>query len=166
MADEIERDRERMQAVYAWLRLVHVFSKVQHALSASLRCRALSPAQFDVLAQVGTHQGVVQQRLAESLLVTKGNVCQLLDRMEDAGVLERQADGRVNRIVLTDSGQALFGEVVPQVEELIAEQLSALTPEERAQLLALLRKLDQSLPSGAEEPKPRAKRPAKQASRG
>ncbi len=137
-----------MQAVYAWLRLARVFSKVQHALADDLREREMSPAQFDVLAQVGTPEGLVQQRLAESLLVTKGNVCQLLDRMEESCLLERRAEGRTNRIVLTRAGRELFRDVVPEQEELIADQLSALTPAERSQLLALLRKLDQSLPGG------------------
>ena len=153
-----ERDRETLEAVYAWLRLVRVFQKIQHATAGALRCRDLSPAQFDVLAQVGTHEGVVQQRLAESLMVTKGNVCQLLDRMEESGLVERQSEGRANKIVLTEAGQDIFREVVPEQEELIAAQFATLSPAERSQLLSLLRKLDQALPRQVSEDTPRRAR--------
>ena len=38
-----------------------------------------------MLAKVGSTEGISQQELADALLVTKGNVCQLLDKMEGSG---------------------------------------------------------------------------------
>src|SRR5919199_136532 len=84
----------RQPGLLAWLRLVRVFQKVDRAATDSLRCRQLSPAQLDVLAKVGSSEGISQQELADALLVTKGNVCQLLDKMEANGLLERRPDGR------------------------------------------------------------------------
>jgi DNA-binding MarR family transcriptional regulator len=129
----------------AWMRLVRVFQKVERASADHLRCRDLSMAQFDMLAHVGAAEGSTQQELADSLLVTKGNVCQLIDRMEKSGLLVRKQDGRSNRLFLTDAGRELFADVVPEHEQGIAGMLSALTPDEQAQLLALLRKLDHAL---------------------
>lgn len=135
----------RRPALLAWLRLARVFQKIDRASTDNFRCRSLSMAQFDVLAHVGAQEGQKQQDLADSLLVTKGNVCQLLDRMEQSGLLLRQQDGRANRLYLTEKGQHLFAEVVPEHEEVIVKLLSALTPEEQIQLLDLLRKLDRAL---------------------
>src|SRR3981081_2300674 len=117
----------RTPGLLAWLRLVRVFQKVDRASTDSLRCRQLSPAQLDVLAKVGSTEGISQQELADALLVTKGNVCQLLDKMETAGLLERRPDGRVNRLFLTDQGRRVHDEVVPQHDDLLSNQLSALS---------------------------------------
>jgi DNA-binding MarR family transcriptional regulator len=132
-------------AVLAWLRLARVYQKVDRASVAGMRRRGLSLPQFDVLAQVGAHPGMTQQELADALLVTKGNVCQLLDRMEAAGLVARRQEGRTNRVSLTAEGQRLFDEAVPVQERLVAERLAALTPAEQHRLLGLLRKLDQAL---------------------
>jgi len=135
----------RRPAVLAWLRLVRAFQKVERAGNEQMRDYGLSMAQFDVLAHVGTVEGVTQTELADSLLVTKGNVCQLLDRMECAGLLARRQEGRVNRLFLTDKGRSLFQKVVPVHEDLIAQKIGVLEPVEQSQLLALLRKLDRAL---------------------
>ena len=139
------RRSKRDAAVPAWLRIVRVFQKVDRVSSEHLRCWNISIAQFDVLAKVGAAEGLTQQELANSLLVTKGNVCQLLDRMESSGLLVRKQDGRANRIYLTEQGRTLRDKVVPEHERLISELFSGLTPEERRQLVRLLRKLDHSL---------------------
>jgi DNA-binding MarR family transcriptional regulator len=128
------------------MRLARVYHKVDHATTEHLRAWDVSVAQFDVIAQVGAHEGLTQQDLAAALLVTKGNVCQLLDRLERLGLVRRQQEGRANRLYLTYAGRALHDQVVPAQEALVAERLNALTPEEQSQLLGLLRKLDRALP--------------------
>jgi DNA-binding MarR family transcriptional regulator len=135
----------RTPGLLAWLRLVRVFQKVDRASSESLRCRQLSPAQLDVLAKVGSAEGISQQELANALLVTKGNVCQLLDKMETSGLLERRPDGRVNRLFLTDQGRRIHDEVVPTHDEMLAEQFNTLSEPDQRELLRLLRQLDHAL---------------------
>jgi DNA-binding MarR family transcriptional regulator len=135
----------RTASLLAWLRLVRVFQKVNRASTDSLRCRQLSPAQVDVLANVGSSEGISQQELADALLVTKGNVCQLLDKMETSGLLERRPDKRVNRLFLTDQGRHVYDEVVPRHDALLAEQFQSLSETDQRELLRLLRQLDHSL---------------------
>jgi DNA-binding MarR family transcriptional regulator len=135
----------RRPSVVAWLRLLRVASKVERALDEHSRGWGLNNAQFDVLAHVGAAEGITQQELADSLLVTKGNVAQLLDRVEERGLISRRREGRTNRLFLTDEGRRLFAEVVPAHEDLIDEQLYALSQEERKRLHELLRKLDRAL---------------------
>ena len=132
-------------SVRTWLRLVHVFQKVEQAALDDIRRAGLSMGQFDVLAQVGAAEGSTQQQVADALLVTKSNVCQLLDRMEKAGLVERQQRGRTNLLYLTPEGRRLYDRVIPSHERKIAELFSALTIEEQTEMLGLLRKLDHAL---------------------
>src|SRR5918998_4123187 len=103
----------RGPGLLAWLRLMRVFQKVDRASGERLRAWDLSVGQFDVLARVGAAEGIVQQELADFLLVTKGNVCQLLDRMEGRGLILRRREGRDNRIFPTGEGRRPFDEGVP-----------------------------------------------------
>lgn len=132
-------------AVFAWLRLSRIFQKVGRASDVHLRSWGLSTAQFDILAHVGAARGITQQELADRLLVTKGNVSQLLDRMEKQGLLTRSQERRSNNLSLTAKGQELYERVVPAQEELVARQFHGLTSDEVTELLNLLRKLDHAL---------------------
>ena len=135
----------RRPSVVAWLRLLRVASKVERDLGEHSRLFGLNTAQFDVLAHVGAAEGLTQRELADSLLVTKGNVTQLLGRLEERGWILRRKDGRTNRLFLTDEGRRLFAEIVPAHEALIDERLSVLSREEQQSLHELLRKLDRTL---------------------
>ena len=135
----------RSIAIPAWLRLARVFQKVDRASVDLLRQWDLSVAQFDVLVQVGNAEGLTQQQLADRLLVTKGNVCQLLDRMEERGLLVRQQEGRANHLYLTAKGQEVRAEALPAQERLIESLFVELPRARQAALLAVLRRLDHTL---------------------
>jgi DNA-binding MarR family transcriptional regulator len=145
MSGSLDNRQLRTPGLLAWMRLARVFQKVDRAASESLRCRQLSPAQVDVLAKVGSSEGISQQELANALLVTKGNVCQLLDKMEGSGLLERRPDGRVNRLFLTDQGRRVHDEVVPKHDAMLAGYFNSLTGEDQRELLRLLRQVDRGL---------------------
>src|SRR4030095_7269529 len=135
----------RRPAVLGWLRLMGVYQKVDRISSEHLKRWGFSVAQFDVLAHVGASEGMTQQELADTLLVTKGNVCQPVDKLEDRGLISRLHQGRANRLFLTDEGRRLFEQVVPAHEVAIAERFSVLSIEEQARLYELLRKFDRAL---------------------
>src|SRR5438874_6620696 len=153
MQDVVDLDgpgesRARRPSVVTWMRLARVYQKVQLRTQRHLRKFGLTTAQFDVLAHVGSAPGLTQQDLARRLLVTKGNVCGLVDRMEEAGLLERQSDAqdrRVHRLQLTSSGRRLYEDVVPAHEQLISAAFSELRAVDREALRHALRRLDPSL---------------------
>jgi DNA-binding MarR family transcriptional regulator len=132
-------------AVRGWLRLVRSYQKISQVSTDALRREGLSLGQFDVLAHIGAAEGSTQQQVADALLVTKSNVCQLLDRMERTGLVRREQHGRTNHLYLTPEGRSLYNRVVPAHEHTIASQFAALSDEEQRTLLGLLRKLDHSL---------------------
>jgi DNA-binding MarR family transcriptional regulator len=77
--------------------------------------------------------------------VTKGNISQLLDRMERLKLVRRCQEGRANTLFLTEQGRQLFDQLVPAQEAMIAGLFATLSHDEQTQLLALLRKLDQAI---------------------
>jgi DNA-binding MarR family transcriptional regulator len=132
-------------SVLAWMRLYRVVLRAERRHAIHLRSWGLNPAQFDVLAHVGAHSGITQQELANRLLVTKGNISQLLDRLEELGLLKRAQERRKNNLVLTEEGQKLYDRIVPAQEQLIQEQFAVLSSSEVADLLRIVRKLDHAL---------------------
>ena len=141
---------ERLQdnrnlAVLTWVRLMRVYQKVDRRTAEEMKQWKLSVSRFDILNHAGVREGRTQQELADALLVTKGNICQLLDGMEADGLLRRRRSGRTNHIYLTDEGRALREASLARHEERIGQEMSALTPDEQQTLLTLLRKLDRSL---------------------
>lgn len=140
---------QRLSAdVRTWLYLARVQHKIGQRLTAHLDQYDLTPAQFDVLAQLQRAPNIVQQQLADRLLVTKGNVVGLLNRMERAGLVTRLAhpeDGRAHLVALTERGATLAARVVPEHEALIAECLAVLAPADRHSLHDLLRRLNRAL---------------------
>lgn len=132
-------------AVSAWLRLNRIAQKIDRAAAAEFAAMGLSMAQFDVIAQLGRGEGITQQELANRLLVTKGNISQLVGKMERRGLIARRQEGRSNALHLTSEGRRLFRSAVPAHEAHIAALFGALPPDERRELLRLLRRLDHSL---------------------
>ena len=129
----------------AWLRLARIYQKIDRRTAETMRQHNLSVSRFDVLNHAGTPEGRTQQELARALLVTKGNVTQLLDAMEKEGLLERRREGRAKRIFLTGEGRCRRAELVALQEAEIAADLAALDDDEMQALIRLLRKVDHSL---------------------
>ena len=134
--------------VLGWLRLARIYQRVDHATAELMRTWELSVAQFDVLNKLGMHEGITQQELADRLLVTKGNISQLIVRMERRGLIRRCQEGRAMRLSLTDEGRRLLEEAVPAQEALVARYFAMLDPEEARALHALLRRVDRGGVSG------------------
>src|SRR4051794_22697951 len=102
--------------VDAWVQLVHTYHMLIRRLEQALDTHGLSLPQFEVLAHLQFDGAITQNELAHRLLVTKGNVCGLIDRMESAGLVERTtdpSDRRANRLRLTDAGMMLFSQSMP-----------------------------------------------------
>src|SRR5262249_49080085 len=134
--------------VRTWVQLVRTMTRMERRMEQMLEVHGLSIAQFDILATLGFEQGITQQELAERLLVTKGDVCGMIDRMGAAGGVERKpapGDRRVNRLFLTRRGKALLAQAAPQQQALARQILSALEPGELQTLHDLLNRLDESI---------------------
>lgn len=132
----------------AAVQMVRTYSKFVHRMHQVFSRYGLTGPQFDVLATLHRGEGIMQQELAERLLVTKGNVTGVIDRMVVLGWIERRPDPedrRVNRLYLMDTGKEKFAEVNPEHHELIYRFMAEFTPEEIHTLSHLLSKLEEGI---------------------
>jgi DNA-binding MarR family transcriptional regulator len=136
----LSHPEERM-GLLLWFRLARFYNQSIRLSNRHLKKWNLTISQFDLLVQIGTHQPLSQQELAGKLFVTKGNMTQLLAKMEKLGLIQRQQEWRTKLIFLTEKGEKLFAEVVPQQESFQSSQFQSLNKNEQKQLLSLLRKL-------------------------
>ena len=154
---ECSRSRAR-RAVATWLRLARIVSTQHAALGARLTAPRLTLAQFDIIAQIGAAEGQSQKELADRLVVTQGNVTQLLQKLEKRRLVARPPDGRCNRLQLTSAGRRLRDALVPGQERAIAQLFAALTDEELEMLSRLLRKIGRMERGGSTEEGPSARK--------
>lgn len=143
-APRLTEGQRRRLSVALWARLARVYGHNIRLSTIRLHEWDLSIAQFDALAQIGAHEGMTQQELARRLLVTQGNITQLLDKMEQRGLIQRCPDGRLKRLALTEAGRDLRDRAVPGQEEYQVERFAALSVPEQRTLLALLSKLQRA----------------------
>lgn len=136
----ISRHEERL-GLMVWFRISRIYNQSTRESNQHLKKWNLSAAQFDVLVQIGFNERLSQQELADKLFVTKGNITQLLNKMEELRLIKREQEWKTKYLSLTEEGKELFHEVVPKQEQFQAAQFSGLNQEEKKQLLDLLRKI-------------------------
>lgn len=124
---------------------MRIVQKIRRLAEAEVQDSGYSTAQLAVLFQVLFTDGITQQELASELEVTKGNVAQLVEKLEQSGFLVREREGHANRLHLTEQGVSYAKQQLELQEQFIEQRMAALTVEEQAQLLTLLRKLDHQL---------------------
>lgn len=124
-----------------WFRFVRLHRRAGGAIAAELKALGLSIPQFDLLSTLTEQEGLSQQELAERLYVTKGNVSGLLDRMVEAGLVERRAipgDRRSNALHLTDKGRTLAERGMAAQRAYVTRTLGGLDPRDLADLERLV----------------------------
>ena len=112
--------------------------------SSGLAPWELSPHQARALRVVGRHEPTRLGVVAEHLRIAPRSATEVVDGLEERGLLRRVADPTDRRAVLaelTAEGQRVLAEVDAARARDTDEFLSALTPRERAQLARLLHKL-------------------------
>lgn len=135
--------KDKRLGILLWFHLSRFFNHSIRLSNQHLKEWDLSIAQFDVLVQIGSNNRLTQKDLGDRLLVTKGNITQLLSKMEKMELILREREWRTNYLSLTEKGIALYHDVVPEQEEFQASQFCNLNKEEQMQLLDLLKKLQQ-----------------------
>jgi MarR family transcriptional regulator, organic hydroperoxide resistance regulator len=125
--------------------LLRFHDRLERRMAEGLGAHGLTLPQFDVLATLWHGEGITQQELAERLLVTKGNVVGLIDRVSAAGWVERRPDPedrRANRLHLTDVGRKLLAEAWPCQIALVRKVFGTLTDGELRLMHELLERLE------------------------
>ena len=115
----------------AWIALTQTHSAVTGRLQEALTAAELPPLPwFEVLATLdrAPEQRLKMGELAEALVITRGGLTKLVDRLIKAGLLERafcETDCRVSYATLLPAGVELLGEMRPIVRTELAAAFSA-----------------------------------------
>ena len=98
-----------------------------------------------LLGIIAEHEGGVRQKvLTEELGINPSSVSEFVSRLQNEGYVKRTIDPedkRATLIVLTELGEARAAELADERQARFAGLFSALTDEEKEQLIALLGKL-------------------------
>ncbi|HEX4125407.1 MAG TPA: MarR family transcriptional regulator [Tepidisphaeraceae bacterium] len=125
----------------AWRQLAVTSLKVQRRVEDELAPHGLCLSQFEAIAKIGIKPGMIQQELVTHLLVSKGNVGALLDRLQSMGLVERRpaaVDRRSNQLYLTAEGESLLKKLAVIRLDLARQTFGPLTAEQRRLLQGLL----------------------------
>jgi MarR family transcriptional regulator for hemolysin len=101
----------------------------------------LTRSQCSVLAHLARHEGIQQSGLAEILEVEPITLTRLLDRLEEADLVERRShptDRRIRLLHLTPKAHPLLGEIFTIGAATRGEALEGVAEAERDQLFAIL----------------------------
>lgn len=126
----------------AWTALCHAHAGVTGRLQEALTDAGLPPlAWYEVLDAVAQadEQRLKMGDLAEALVISRGGLTKLVDKLVKAGLLERAfcaTDRRVSYAVLTSSGETVLEEMRPVV---LGELRAAFTQSLSARQAAALR---------------------------
>jgi len=124
------------------------YARILHNLltarvTATFGAFGLSPPAFSMIALIAANEGCSQNALARENAMDKSAVVTILDELEGKGLVRRvrsQTDRRRHALSLTAEGQALLVRLRQAAETVERPIREALTPEEAAQLVALLRR--------------------------
>ena len=118
------------------------------------RARAIgvTRAQWRTLVTLSRNEGINQGGLADLLEVEPITLCRMVDRLAEAGLVERRrdpADRRAWRIHLTDAARPLLNQLRTIADEMLEQALAGISEARQAALVETLNDLRANLLSPA-----------------
>ncbi len=128
--------------------LAQVSRLMRRSFDARARSIGVTRPQWMVLGLLKAHPGSNQGALAEMLDVEPITLGRMIDRLQEAELVERRADPadrRAWRVHLTTRGEQLLDEMRPLGVETLAQALDGISEAEREQLRATLSRVRNNL---------------------
>ena len=145
----------QMSATHLWLILWKAYESVSEHASRHIRGLGIGESDFAVLEAL-LHKGPLPVNTIGGLVhLTSGSITAAVDRMEAKGLVERQndpSDRRARIVHLTDAGRKLISCAFADHEAAMEKACAGLTPQERTQAAALLKKLGLHAKNALDEP--------------
>lgn len=136
--------KEYLSGILIWLALRKAGRAVQARAEESLRPLELGASDFAVLEVLRQKGPLPVNAIGEEVELTSGSMSTAVDRLEAKGLVQRSTwpqDRRVRLVQLTPAGRDLVREAYARQQAAMERAAAALSPEERAALIRLLRKL-------------------------
>lgn len=108
---------------------------LRRRFDARARALGVSRAQWQVLFALSRQEGSNQTSLADYLEVETITLCRMVDRLADAGLVERRADPadrRAWRLFLTDAAHPLLDQLRHVGEQVVEDALAGIPEAQRA----------------------------------
>lgn len=105
-------------------------------------------AQWRVMFRLGREPGLKQVELAERLDVEPITAGRIVDRLEEAGLVERRPDPidrRVWRLLLTDKAGPVIDRLTSVAEEILASALNGVSEEELKAMRGTLQRIRENM---------------------
>ena len=105
------------------------------------RTLGVTRAQWQVMFGLSRNEGINQAGLAERLEIENITLCRIIDRLQEAGLVERRADPndrRAWRLYLTAKAQPVMAKLKAIADQVQSEVLYGLSATEQTQLIELL----------------------------
>jgi DNA-binding MarR family transcriptional regulator len=121
--------------------LAQVSRLLRRSFDERARGIGVTRPQWQVISLLSFHGGINQGGLAELLEVEPITLGRMIDRLQDAQMVERRpdpSDRRAWRLFLTEKGQKLLDELRPFAHETYEIALEGVGEEDRAALMAIL----------------------------
>lgn len=115
------------------LTLAEISRLIRRRFDARAREIGVTRAQWHTLMIVARHEGLNQGGIAELMEIEPITACRMIDRLEDAGLVERRRDPndrRAWRIFLKEEARPLLEQLRAIGERLSQETLTGLSPEQ------------------------------------
>jgi MarR family transcriptional regulator for hemolysin len=115
----------------------------------------ITRAQWAVLSKVERSEGMKQTELAEQLEVQPITLTRLIDKLGDAGWIERrndEKDRRVNRLYLKKAARPLLAKLAGLRSELTATALEGISPADAHRLLTQLESIKENVRNAIQSP--------------
>ena len=123
-------------------------------LRPTLGDTGLGASAVHAVIEIGRSPGIQARDLAELLRLDKSNTSRQVAKLEAAGLVRREAasdDARSFHLYLTDSGQALRGDIDRDVTGQVSRALSKLASADRHELIRCLTLYVEALRSVGQE---------------
>jgi DNA-binding MarR family transcriptional regulator len=141
-----------VQAVMALTRLLGTAGEIEKKIESDLSHHGLSLSRFYVLVILRRYipEGIKPTELAEKISVTRGNMTGLLDGLEKSGLITREdctKDRRIVFIKLSEAGEKLLDEIMPDHLGKIGEIMAQLGEQDLKKFTDNLEKIRAALVS-------------------
>jgi DNA-binding MarR family transcriptional regulator len=141
----LEMPEDHREELRLWLRLLTCSTLIEGEVRRRLRDRFdMTLPRFDLMAQLDkVPEGMTLSDLSKRMMVSNGNLTNLVDRLVASGYLERrvsETDRRVQMVNLTPVGRSEFRRIAAEHEHWIADIFGGLTEREQSDLMRLLAK--------------------------
>jgi len=137
-----------VEGLHLWLMWASSTNAMLSAFTDQLATHGLTQAKFFVmLLLLRNPSGLSIAALAEGVNVTSPTMTRIIDRMEVAGLCEREQhtmDRRAWVVRIAKDGQAMMAQAIPDHYTWVAELMSHFNVDERSQIRHLMNKLNKA----------------------